>query len=172
MIQAVRWNYNNQIGEDDLKDLLRHAKRLIGDPPSEKRKSEGNEKSKITREEDPDPKRSKGKKLSDFFGHGVITAEIYSTSIILINKSNGLSDKEKRLIRNLDAFLEGGLSKETFLDNWEIIMQFPEKKNSENTGDDCSEKIPASPKKKFCTSCGNAIKPVQVFCTSCGKKAN
>jgi uncharacterized caspase-like protein len=112
--------------------------------------------------------RLKRKKLADMYEADSITAPLYTQSIMLLEKSElELTDKERKLKRNLDAFLNGGLSKETFTDNWEIIMQVEDKPAQKMAPE---VRSPSMPQKKFCTNCGNVISPTQVFCTRCGKR--
>jgi hypothetical protein len=40
MIQAIKWNDNNEVDENELSELLRQIKRLIGDPPKSKKNVE------------------------------------------------------------------------------------------------------------------------------------
>ncbi|GEO11443.1 TIR domain-containing protein [Segetibacter aerophilus] len=173
MIQSVTWSYNTPTEKDDFKDLLRHAKRLIGDPP--KNAESRLEKKGIVDEKQKEKTnqiKTKREKLFDLFDRGIISVEVYSTSVILLNKTSEPSDKEKKLIRNLEAFLNDGLSRETFVDNWEMIMQIPEKPSTPSIVNNSEIKNPLPEKKKFCINCGNLITPGQSFCIKCGKRAN
>jgi hypothetical protein len=117
--------------------------------------------------------RLKRKRLTNLYENGEITTPVYTQSIILLAKSdNELSDKEKKLKRNLDAFLNSGLGPETFLDNWEMIMQMEEKTIRPPQQIESEVKPSPVPQNKFCTNCGNVIKPTQLFCTRCGKRVN
>ena len=118
----------------------------------------------------------KRKQLSDIYNDNAISTEIYTQSLLLLNKLDyELNDKEKRLKGNLDSFLNGGLANEIFVDNWEMIIQMQEKANipppQQKPDTDKSPSAPAQ-KNKFCTNCGKIIKPTQLFCTGCGKKVN
>jgi len=113
----------------------------------------------------------KRKKLTDMYENNELTASVYTQSIMLQEKTDyELSNKEKKLKRNLDAFLNGGLSKETFLDNWEMIMQMQER--STDSPQQKEPEVKPAPQVKFCRYCGNVIKPSQLFCTRCGKRVN
>jgi tetratricopeptide (TPR) repeat protein len=46
MIQSISWNENNQVQEDELNELLKQSKRLIGDPPQGKVQQQGKSHSK------------------------------------------------------------------------------------------------------------------------------
>jgi len=113
----------------------------------------------------------KRKKLTDMYENDELNVPVYTQSIMLLEKSDyELSNKEKKLKRNLDAFLNGGLTKETFLDNWEMIIQVQERSIEPPPQKEPETK--PTPQVKFCRNCGNIIKPSQLFCTRCGKRVN
>jgi hypothetical protein len=113
----------------------------------------------------------KRKKLTDMYENDELNVPVYTQSIMLLEKSDyELSNKEKKLKRNLDAFLNGGLTKETFLDKWEMIIQLQE--SSIEPPPQKEPEIKPTPQVKFCRNYGNIIKPSQLFCTRCGKRVN
>lgn len=61
MIQGVRWNDNDHVEDAELEELLKHIKRLLGEPPIERKKPEKPDVIDIKKEPIPPPEPEPGK---------------------------------------------------------------------------------------------------------------